>query len=94
MQWILDFFGVKAIIAVAVAAAYVLGWVALQGAMYLLWTGLNFEAPAGVVTSVGYALAMLPSNTAACLSALVSAYTARWLWRRQAEWMRIFTNAG
>jgi len=70
----------------ALAAFLVAGWVALQAGIYAAWTALNFTIPAVMVMPLSFVAAVLPSNTSACISAIVLAKIGRWLWDRQREW--------
>ena len=80
------FFGKKLAVAGALAAFLVGGWVAIQGTLKAIWTGLAWSIPAEIVGPLQLAAYVMPSNLSACFSALIAARLARWVWDRQREW--------
>lgn len=93
MKYLLDLFGAKLVLGLAVAATWVIGWATLQTAFYALYTAMSFSLPTTVGDSLPLVFGLLPGNTASCLSTLVTAKIAIWLWDKQAEWMRMLVNA-
>lgn len=83
----------KAAVAAAFAGFLIGGWITLQLALLALWTGLAYSMPPSLVAPLSVAAYLLPSNTSACVQAIVLAKVGRWLWDRQREWAAAVASA-
>lgn len=78
------YIGKKLAVGAALGAFLVAGWIALQVAILALWNAVAFAMPD--IPALQLVTYLLPSNTNACINALILAKLGRWLWDRQREW--------
>jgi len=81
------FLGRRAAKSAALGLVLLGGWVALQAAVYGLWTGLNFVTPPAMNAVLNIVFFLLPSNTPDVLGTLVAARMLRWHWDAQREFL-------
>jgi hypothetical protein len=89
ITWLAAMLGKKAAVAITVGATFVASWIAFQALAYLLWTNLAWQMPPMMQKPVNMIAYSLPTNFSACMTAMVSAKIARWLFDVQMEWIKI-----
>jgi len=77
----------------ALGAFFVAGWVAFQASLYALWVSIDFAIPSALLAPFGVVAYLLPSNLQLCVTVLVAAKIARWLWDAQREWATAVASA-
>jgi len=86
--WFAESLGKRFAFGLAYSAVLVAGWVALQLAAFALWTGLGFVMPPFMKTAMNIVLFILPSNTFACINAIIAVKLLTWVWQQQREHLR------
>jgi len=86
--WLTQFVTKKIALGAALGTVLVGGWVALQLAVYGLWSAIGFVMPPFMGDVMKVVLYMLPSNAFACMNALIAARLLTWAWREQKDYAK------
>lgn len=89
VAWLTSFVGKRLAIAVSVGGFLAAGWIAFQSAIRVIYEGVAFVLPGWMVEPMSVVAYLIPSNFSACLSAVLAATYARFLWDRQREWVKV-----